>query len=255
MSEFIISIRLNKFLAQQGICSRRAADAAIEAGRVKVNGVLARQGQSIFPLTDRVEFDGKDIQVPANLSSYTYIMLNKPVQVVATVSDPQNRRTVLDLLPQKLKKNRLFPVGRLDYFSQGLLLLTNDGELTYRLTHPSWHLPKKYKVWVRGKVTSNILKIMNSEMRLAEGDLLAPTVTRCLQKEKEKTLLEMVLYQGVNRQIRRMCRDLDLTVLSLLRTAQGPLELGNLQIGQCRSLTGQEIADLYRATELSARYS
>lgn len=244
-------IRLNKFLAQQGICSRRAADSAIEDGRVKINGSLASQGQSISPLVDRVEFDGKYIQTNVNLNSYVYLMLNKPVQVVSTVSDPQNRKTVLDLLPKKFKRNRLFPVGRLDYFSQGLLLLTNNGELTYRLTHPSWHLPKKYNVWVKGNVTPGVLQIMNSEMRLAEGDLLAPTVTRCLWKEKEKSLLEMILYQGINRQIRRMCRDLDLTVLSLTRIAQGPLKLGKLQNGQYRSLTSQEIADLYRATDLA----
>ena len=176
-------------------------------------------------------------------------MLNKPVQVVCTVSDPEGRRTVLDCLPQNYRGLRLYPVGRLDYFSEGLLLLTNDGQLAQRLTHPRHHQPKTYEVLVRGTVPEAALKTMRRGMRLAEGEDLLP-VDVAAQPAAGNTMLQMVLRQGFNRQIRRMCRDLGLTVLRLCRVAQGALRLGNLASGKTRHLTDAEIANLRESAGL-----
>lgn len=244
------AIRLNKFLAQAGVCSRRAADELIAQARVLVNGIPAGAGIKVTPGQDIITLDGKKITAAPEEPCYTYIMLNKPIQVVSTVSDPQGRSTVADLVPQKLKCKRLYPVGRLDFFSEGLLLLTDDGELTHRLTHPSWHLPKTYHVVIRGTIPIAALRIMRSGMRLAEGEILAPVQATVLREECGTTLLEMVLHQGVNRQIRRMCRDLNITVLSLKRIAQGPLQLGTLKKGQTRLLTKEEVRALYHAVGL-----
>ena len=176
-------------------------------------------------------------------------MLNKPVQVVCTVSDPEGRPTVLGCLPQSYKGLRLYPVGRLDYFSEGLLLLTNDGQLAQRLTHPRHHQPKTYEVLVRGTVPEAALKTMRRGMRLAEGEDLLP-VDVTAQPAAGNTMLQMVLRQGFNRQIRRMCRDLGLTVLRLCRVAQGALYIGNLASGKVRPLTDAEIAKLRESAGL-----
>lgn len=244
-------VRLNKFLAQAGLCSRRTADEFIAGGRVMVNGIPACAGTKVVPGRDRVSLDGKDIIALEEDSSYTYIILNKPIQVVSTVRDPQGRSTVMDLIPKEFGNKRLYPVGRLDFFSEGLLILTDDGELTHRLTHPGWHLSKTYHVVIRGKIPDGALKIMRSGMRLAEGEKLAPVQATVLREENGTTVLEMVLRQGVNRQIRRMCRDLNMTILSLKRTAQGPLRLGTLPKGQSRVLSKDEIRALRHAVALN----
>lgn len=248
-------MRLNKALATAGVCSRRKADELVFSGKVAVNGVIARSpgmqvdtGEDIITVNDKpVAFlsPGRPEEAKA------YYLLNKPVEVVTTLSDPQGRRTVLDILPENLRKRRVFPVGRLDYFSEGLLLLTTDGDLTYRLTHPKHHLPKIYEVLVRGEVTQAKLATMRSGMTLAEGERLAPVdVTILARKPSGPTLLRMTLIQGINRQIRRMCRDLGLTVLKLRRTREGPLELGALPVGQARSLTSEEVKALRKAVGL-----
>jgi 23S rRNA pseudouridine2605 synthase len=157
---------------------------------------------------------------------------------------------VLDLLPDELVRARPVPVGRLDFFSEGLLLLTTDGDLTHRLTHPSHHMPKVYHLLVRGPVGPEKLEAMREGMTLAEGEQLAPVEAKVLESKDNKTLLELVLVQGVNRQIRRMCRDLDLTVLRLSRVAQGPLRLGELPSGKWRRLHSDEVLALRRAVGL-----
>ena len=244
-------LRLNKTLAHAGIASRRAADAMIQEGRVSVNGkAVIEPGNRINPETDIVTVDGKPLSL-GDRTEYTYLLCNKPVQVVATVKDPQGRKTIMDLLPAPFNKLRLYPVGRLDYFSEGLLLLTNDGEMTLRLTHPRYHLPKTYHVTVREKPTNAMLETMRHGMTLAEGEKLAPVQVTLLSGEK--FALEMVLNQGINRQIRRMCRDLGLTVLRLVRLSTGPLSLGNLAPGAMRELTPQELVSIKKAVELSAR--
>ena len=239
-------VRINKALAQAGVCSRRQADDLVAEGRVLVNNVpLTNQGAKIDPATDIVHVDGKRIDfAPAQATAPLYLMLNKPVQVVCTAKDPQNRPTVLDILPEKYASHRLYPVGRLDYFSEGLLILTNDGELTHRMTHPRYHLEKIYFVRLREEPSEQTLNIMRRGMRLSEGVKLAPVT---IEQLDNKHLLRMTLMQGVNRQIRRMCRDLNLTILTLRRVQVGQLELGDLQPGQCRELTKDEITSLHRA--------
>lgn len=246
-------LRVNHFLARAGICSRRKADELIAAQKVHVNGLPAAPGDKVGP-KDKVTLEGKEILWPLAESSdakgvqnqtLIYILLNKPTQVVSTVKDPEGRTTVLDLLPNELRAARLFPVGRLDYFSQGLIILTNDGDLTYRLTHPKWHLPKVYHVLVRGVVTESAMRAMREGMTLSEGESVAPIDCRVLRvTPKKDTWLEMTLIQGINRQIRRMLRDLNLTILVLSRVRQGPLALGDLPQGQWRYLSGKEVEEL-----------
>lgn len=243
------SVRLNKFLAQNGLCSRRGADELIRQGAVTVNGRVAEAGTKVDPAQDEVAVHGRPV-AQARTATLT-IALHKPVQVVTTARDPQGRTTVLDLLPPEIRKLRPNPVGRLDFLSEGLLLLTTDGELCNRLTHPRHHVPKTYRVRLRGRVSDEALRSMRSGMTLVEGEVLAPVPTRVLSEAFGETLLEMILVQGVNRQIRRMCRDLNLTVLQLTRTAQGPVPLGDLQPGAWRELTPRELRDLRKAAGLS----
>jgi 23S rRNA pseudouridine2605 synthase len=248
-----VRLRLNKALAQAGVCSRRAADELILAGRIAVNGVtVATPGVSVDPAADVVSLDGRPIAQPSK-TAHAVFLLHKPAMVVTTAKDPQKRQTVLDLLPNQAKTSRLFPVGRLDYFSEGLLLLTDDGDLAYRLTHPKWHLPKTYRVLVRGELTADKLGRMRQGMTLAEGDKLAPIGLKTdTPRPDGSTWLTMVLIQGLNRQIRRMCRDLELTVLRIIRISQGPIELADLPNGACRELTPHEIAALRAAVGLEA---
>ncbi|WP_235731691.1 pseudouridine synthase [Fundidesulfovibrio putealis] len=244
------AMRLNKALAQAGVCSRRAADDLIRSGRVFVNGNPADLGTPVRLGVDDIRVDGKPLGGPAAGSPQLYYILNKPIEVVTTVKDPEGRRTVLDLMGEVGRRRRLFPVGRLDYFSEGLLILTTDGELANRLMHPRWHMPKLYRVAVRGDVSERALGTMRSGMTLAEGERLAPVKVQVVQKDERATVLEMELVQGVNRQIRRMCRDLGLIILQLVRVSQGPLALADLPTGRSRPLTPDEVAALKKAVGL-----
>lgn len=241
-------VRLNKALADAGVCSRRKADDLIRSGRVSVNGlVVLEMGLRIDPAKDAVALDGRPVDLAPAGQEQAYFMLNKPVQVVSTAHDPQGRTTVLDLLPPQMRGKRLYPVGRLDFFSEGLLLLTNDGELTLRLTHPRYHLPRVYVVRLRQKPGKEALESMRRGMTLAEGEKLAPVGVAL--KEDGRTLT-LTLHQGLNRQIRRMCRDLNLTILTLTRVSIGPLHLGDLAKGACRPLQADELAALKKAVGL-----
>lgn len=245
MNEEKQGIRINKALAQAGFCSRRKADELVAAGRVLLNGRVVRELGTLVREGDTLSIGEKNVAVRGlEAGDMVCLMLNKPVQVISTASDPEGRRTVLDLMPQEFAAKRLFPVGRLDYFSEGLILLTNDGELARRLTHPSFHLPRHYEVLVRGEAPDAALQAMRSGMTLAEGDRLAPVGVRVIGKTGRGVLLSMTLSQGVNRQIRRMCRDLGLTVLRLVRVGQGRIKLGKLPSGKCRALTAEELAQL-----------
>lgn len=258
------AIRLNKALAQAGVCSRRAADELILNGAVAVNEtVVISPGIRIDPAVDRIQVHGRPIPLEPRgarrqkgLGAHLYLAVHKPPGVVTTAHDPQGRQTVLDLLPANLRKRRPFPVGRLDLPSEGLLLLTTDGELTLRMTHPRWEHPKTYHVRVRGRVTEDKLQVMRSGMHLAEGECLAPAAVRVITDRAARpadngVTLEMTLRQGVNRQIRRMCRDLRLHVLALRRVAQGPVHLGQLPPGATRPLTKHELAALRASLDLS----
>lgn len=240
-------VRLNKAIAAAGLCSRRKADELILAGQVRINGTLEENpARRVLP-GDRIAVNDREL---AAAQEYYYLLLHKPVQTVCTVNDPEGRPTVMAYLPPEVRHLRLYPVGRLDYFSEGLLLLTNDGELAQRLTHPRHHQPKTYEVLIRGSVPETALAVMRRGMRLDEGQALLPVDVEAKTAENGNTLLRMVLRQGVNRQIRRMCRDLGLTILRLRRVAQGPLALGNLKPGAARALTTGEVADLRQSVGL-----
>ncbi len=252
-------VRLNKALADAGLCSRRKADELIAGGAVSVNGQVMREpGLRVTvrgPGADKIAVHGTPLPAPGRR---VWLMMHKPVQVVSTAHDPQGRPTVLDILPKTWKNLRLYPVGRLDYFSEGLVLLTNDGDLARTILHPSGHVPKVYHVLLREALPKEALNAMRSGMRLAEGEELAPVTVRTLPSRdipahfpRRGTLVEMTLIQGVNRQIRRMCRDLNLTVLRLSRVRQGPIELGDLAPGTARELTPEEIEALREASRLS----
>ncbi len=240
------TLRINKALANAGICSRRKADELVQAKLVRVNGQLVTSPGFMVQATDLLEVHGKVVPFTIDIPEMCYLMLHKPVQIVSTVSDPEGRQTILDLIPETWKSYRLYPAGRLDYFSEGLILLTNDGDLTHRLMHPRHHIPRTYEVVVREEVQEKDLDIMRKGMTLEEGDTLAPMQVS-ISPTRRGTLLTMVLHQGLNRQIRRVCRDLGLTILTLRRIAQGPLELGDLPLGSVRALSSEEVALLKKA--------
>ncbi len=225
--------RLQKLLSAAGVCSRRQAEGYIEAGRVTVNGRTARLGDKADPARDRVEVDGAPLCAPAG---HTYLMLNKPRGYVTTLSDEKGRRTVAQLAASC--PARVWPVGRLDMDSEGLLLLTDDGALTHRLTHPSHEVEKEYRVWVRGDV-ERALPILSAPVEDGGEGLCADRVERT-----EEKVLTVVIHQGKNRQVRRMCAAAGLKVERLRRGREGNLLLGELKTGSWRPLTQEELRDL-----------
>lgn len=229
--------RLQKILSAAGVCSRRAAEGYLTARRITVNGETAQLGQQADPETDDIRVDG----VPLGREPETvYLMLNKPRGYVTTVSDEQGRETVMDLLTGI--HTRIYPVGRLDRDSEGLLLLTNDGALTQRLLHPSHEVSKEYHVTVSGPVehaAENLRRI-----RDVAGMAIRPAEVQMLRREGNRAELRIVIHEGRNRQIRRMCARCGLEVLRLQRVREHCLELGTLPLGQWRYLTAAEITAL-----------
>lgn len=239
--------RLNKAIADAGYCSRRKADEFIFAGKVTVNDVLEQNPARRVTDNDSICVAGK--RLAATPKNYSYFMLHKPVQTVCTLNDPEGRPTIIDCLPPHLRKLRLYPVGRLDFFSEGLLLLTNDGPFANRLMHPRYHLAKTYEVLIRGPVSETVLTSMRQGMKLEDGTALLPVTVQARHMPNGNTLLSMTLHQGINRQIRRMCAQTGLVILRLKRIAQGSLALGNLKSGQIRPLTEAEVLVLKKATD------
>jgi 23S rRNA pseudouridine2605 synthase len=237
--------RVQKILSQWGIASRRQAEKMILAGRVKLNGRVVQLGQQADPNRDRLEVDGQTI-TPGDRPQPIYILLNKPAGVVCTCHDPQNRPTVLDLLPNRLSQGQgIHPVGRLDTDSTGAILLTNDGELTLSLSHPRYHLPKIYQVWVQGHPPESVLQRWREGVILL-GQKTLPAQVKVLNERREKTLLRVVLTEGKNRQIRRIVEQLGFKVLRLHRTGIGSIQLQPpnepiLPSGHYRFLTDSEI--------------
>lgn len=231
--------RLQKYLAASGVASRRKAEELIRQGRVTVNGKRAVLGTKVQPGKDVIRVDGKEVRKEEKV----YILLYKPRGVITTCFDPQGRPTVRDLFPGIPAS--VHPVGRLDYDTEGLLLLTNDGKLTYLLTHPRHEVSKTYQVLVAGKPTWGDIKQLEQGVLLEDGRT-APAKVRVLGYHGRGTLLEMTIHEGRKRQIRRMCATLGYPVLKLKRTQIGFLTLGRLQPGGYRYLTPVEVRKLRR---------
>lgn len=235
--------RLQKLISSHGLASRRTAEEWITAGRVTVNGMTAQLGDRADPDRDEILVDGKPLR--RETERRTYLMLNKPRGHVTTLSDEKGRKTVADLV--SACPSRVWPVGRLDMDSEGLLILTDDGALTQHLLHPSQEVEKEYLVWVTGNV-KRALPILSAPMEL-DGDRLAPARVRQGKISGGVTQLSIIIHQGKNRQVRRMCAKAGLTVLRLKRIREGRLELDrSLKPGKWRELTAQEILLLMEET-------
>lgn len=229
--------RLQKILARAGLGSRRVCEDLIADERVTVNGEVAELGRRVDPDTDTVAVDGVPIGVRPGL---VYYLLNKPAGVVTTADDPQGRPTVVGLVPDD---PRVFPVGRLDVDTEGLLLLTNDGDLTHRLTHPSFGVEKEYLAWVEGRATRGELRRLREGVELDDG----PTAPADVAQVAEG-LLKITIHEGRNRQVRRMCDAIGHPVRRLVRTRIGPLADRKLRPGAWRALTRDEVRALERAS-------
>jgi pseudouridine synthase len=249
------AIRLNQYLAQLGVASRRGADQIIAAGRVRIDGRIVRElGTKIVPAEHAVTVDGKPVARPIRRLVF---LLHKPKGYVSTVSDPEGRPTVMDLMRSVARKQRLFPVGRLDVNTTGALLITNDGELCYRLTHPRYGIARVYQVRVRGDVSDAQLHRL---MRLAQEGVrdreqpraTTPTVTVVKQLEKE-AILRVTLLEGRNRQVRLMCESVGLWVVDLKRLSFGPVSIRKLPLGGIRPLEKRELDRLDSLTKGSAK--
>lgn len=233
-------VRLQKFLADCGVASRRKSEELIEFGKVKVNGRVATIGDKVDPVRDKVTVKGKP--VVANTEK-VYIMLHKPRGFVTTMSDELNRRCVAELVRDVPVK--LFPVGRLDRNSEGLLFMTNDGEFANKLTHPSSHVNKTYRVTVSGKVREEqIIKLSTGLDIDSDGRLTLPCDVFVIERKEDRTVLNFIIHEGRNRQIRRMCEMVGLEVLRLKRTEIAGVKLGMLSQGKWRNLNEKELKRL-----------
>ncbi len=230
-------IRIQKFFTDCGVLSRRAAEEEIKTGHVLVNGQPAQIGQKIDPERDTVTYRGKPVTMDTHPHN-VYVMLNKPRGYVTTMHDEQGRPCVTKLVEDV--PVRIYPVGRLDMDSEGLLLLTNDGELANQLTHPKHEIPKIYHVKIAGVVTQEQLKALGKPMKIDEY-VIQPVDVKLISIQSDHCILRMTLFEGRNRQIRKMCRLQKLNILSLRRIAIGKLELGNLAPGQWRYLTRSQV--------------
>ncbi len=230
--------RLQKYMAECGIASRRKSEELIRAGKVMVNGEPAEIGRKIDPNRDVVTVDGRKVR---HEQKHVYLMLNKPRGFISTMSDEYDRRCVAELVADV--ETRVYPVGRLDRDSEGLLLFTNDGKLANQLMHPSRHVPKTYRVTVRPEVTDDMITTMMTGMML-DGKQTLPADVKVLVKEQDRTVLEVTICEGRNRQIRRMCEQLGLEVARLKRISEGPVKLGMLKLGTWRELTPEEVRAL-----------
>lgn len=236
-------VRLQKFMADMGVASRRKSEDLIKAGKVKVNGHVAQIGMKINPRKDLVTVGKQKITNVKN-RKMIYIMLHKPRGYVTTVSDELGRKTVMDLLPDF--GERIYPVGRLDKDSEGLLLLTNDGSFTNCMTHPSHEYAKVYRVTVRPAVNDLILKNLRDGVEI-DGRMTSPCEVTVLVEEENRVVLEFIIHEGRNRQIRKMCETQGLEVARLKRVSVGSLKLGMLKQGDYRELSEQEVKKLLRS--------
>lgn len=239
------SIKIHAYLAHCGIASRRASEKLIQEEKVWVNGQFATIGQRVDPQQDVIEVEVKPGKrtIINQVASPKYFLLNKPRGYVSTASDELGRKTVLKLLPQT--EDRLYPVGRLDIDSEGLLLLTNDGDLAYTLTHPKFEVPKTYHVLLKGIPSTPALNHLKRGIKLAE-EFVKPVSVSILRREEQKnTWIAITIKEGKYQQVRRMMKRTGYEVLRLIRVQMGTLELGDLPLGEVRELTEQEISNLH----------
>ena len=231
-------VRLQKYIAMCGFASRRAAEEMIKDGKVKVNGSkITEQGVKVEIGADSVMVNGKEIK-PVNKDYY--IMLNKPTGYVTTVKDQFDRPTVIDLLGEEITA-RVFPVGRLDYETEGLLIMTNDGDFTYKVTHPKHNIDKTYIAVIKGGISIKGLAMLRSGVKLDDGFVTSPAQVEMLNADNGHTVIKITIHEGKNRQVRRMFEAVGCKVVELQRISIGKVELGNLPLGRWRYLTSHEI--------------
>ena len=232
-------VRLQKYIAMCGVASRRKAEELIEEGRVSVNGSkVTEQGVKIEIGADKVSVDGKPIK---SKNKNYYIMLNKPVGYVSTANDQFDRPTVVDLVKKDLADVRIFPVGRLDYETEGLLLLTNDCDFTYKVTHPKFHMEKTYIATVKGGMTISGMNKLRNGVYIDDNFKTSPAKAEILDAYDGHTFVKITIHEGKNRQVRKMFEAIGNTVVGLQRTSIGTVELGNLPLGRWRHLTSHEV--------------
>ncbi len=240
-------VRLQKFLAESGVASRRKSEELIEQGKVKVNGRVAMIGDKVDPKKDSVTVSGKKI---VKTKTFTYIVLHKPRGFITTMSDEMDRKCVAELI--KDVPGRVYPVGRLDRDSEGMLLFTNDGAFANAMTHPTKHVPKTYRVTVRPSITEDQITALTQGV-IIDDRKTAPAEVHVVTKEEGRVVLEIILYEGRNRQIRKMCEEVGLEVARLKRTAIGSIKLGMLKQGSWRELTDDEVRKLMIAAGLERK--
>ena len=240
-------MHLNKYLALCGVASRRKASQPILQGRVFVNDDCVRElGRVVDPQKDRIFLDGHRLEYPIQ---YRYILMNKPAGVITAVADDRGRKTVVDLVASD---ERVFPVGRLDYNTEGVLLLTNNGELAYRLAHPKFEIDKIYQAWVDGHVQEDTLQKLRQGVFIHRGVKVSGEVS-ILERKANRTLVDIRIHEGKKRQVKRMMKSVGHAVLHLERTRFAGLEVNGLEKGQWRELTPQEVDTLYRITGLKGK--
>jgi 23S rRNA pseudouridine2605 synthase len=233
-------VRLQKYLAHAGVASRRAAEELITRGRVRVNGKPVTKLGTLVADGDRVEVDGRPIETA---TAPRYLVLHKPPKVMTTMADPGGRRTVASLVPRDF--GRVVPVGRLDYDTSGVLLMTDDGDLAYVLTHPKFGVEKTYRAVVRGKLQAEDVRALLAGIKL-EGERSQPAKLRVVRTSGLSSEVDLTIHEGKNRQVRRMFEATDHEVLSLVRLRFGPLSLGDLPVGHWREATEREVSALRR---------
>ena len=236
-------IRLQKFLAECGIASRRKCEEYITQGRVKVNGALAELGCKVVPSKDKVELDGREIR--ESKKDYTYILLNKPIGVVTTAEDQFDRETVLDLV--KVKK-RVVPVGRLDMYTSGALILTDDGDFIYKVTHPKHEINKTYTVTLVGIVSNEDIEKLRQGVEIDDGYITKPAKARIMKIDEDKKIsrVEITIHEGKNRQVRKMCESIGKKVIALHRSKIGNLGVKDLKLGTWRYMTKKEVEEILK---------